>query len=476
MFGDTAIMFRWQLGGERNMLTKLTILKVITGALPIAITCSIFTGSTQFAVAQTASQGIGSPAQSLIDEGAALDADSRYSEAVAIFAKAIKASPDDARAYYRRGLSNFHLADYKDATADLSKAIALNTKYQDAYLIRAEAFFGDKQYEKSIADVSWVTANDPQFKEAFRLESGVYEKMGKNDLAKSYKDQSAPMHYRKYVAEGEPGVPDFSKYVPELQRKVKAHWRPPHRTVDKTEQVYFRVHRDGTVSDAKVQTSSNDEIFDEAGINAVQKVKNVDHFPPGAPEEVEISFSLDYHCHKGSRALPPVLSSAVAAPTSASKPDKCTHRGLELESKQKHAEALAEYLEALSLYKQANPVDAEQVTAASKRVGYCYLRMATEHDNDAKQYLKYLHLASFYDPYQQDIQDGLDDAIKQQGKDPKRYDDRVLLGDEASSSGDFAGAIVEYQAALILKDDSATRQKLESCQKAQAANPAPKVI
>jgi tetratricopeptide (TPR) repeat protein len=51
--------------------------------------------------------------------------------------------------------------------------------------------------------------------------------------------------------------------------------------------------------------------------------------------------------------------------------------------------------------------------------------------------------------------------VKKLGKDPRKSVDRVQLGDEARSRGDFVSAAVEYSAALDIEDTKKTREKLE---------------
>lgn len=54
-------------------------------------------------------------------------------------------------------------------------------------------------------------------------------------------------------------------------------------------------------------------------------------------------------------------------------------------------------------------------------------------------------------------------TIEKMGKDPKSFDHRISLGDGARKSGELEGAMVEYQAALKLKDDGPTHEKLGDC-------------
>lgn len=46
------------------------------------------------------------------------------------------------------------------------------------------------------------------------------------------------------------------------------------------------------------------------------------------------------------------------------------------------------------------------------------------------------------------------------GRDPRSFEDRVLLGDEARLAGDWTGALIEYQSALRITPDFFTSLKL----------------
>jgi tetratricopeptide (TPR) repeat protein len=54
----------------------------------------------------------------------------------------------------------------------------------------------------------------------------------------------------------------------------------------------------------------------------------------------------------------------------------------------------------------------------------------------------------------------IDGIIRMLGKDPLDFKTRVELGDSARKRGHFIGSVVEYQAALRIKDDATVREKL----------------
>ncbi len=74
--------------------------------------------------------------------------------------------------------------------------------------------------------------------------------------------------------------------------------------------------------------------------------------------------------------------------------------------------------------------------------------------------LKYFHKALQLDPSNATTKANVDGIIRIMGRDPLNFQDRVELGDMSRKQGDFDGAIVEYQAAIAIKNDPAVREKL----------------
>ncbi len=82
--------------------------------------------------------------------------------------------------------------------------------------------------------------------------------------------------------------------------------------------------------------------------------------------------------------------------------------------------------------------------------------------DNPKEAIKQFHKSMFYDPNNLTTKSNLEELIRNfMKKDPASFKDRVDLGDQARLSGDFEGAVIEYQAAFHLKDDAAVKQKLE---------------
>jgi tetratricopeptide (TPR) repeat protein len=74
--------------------------------------------------------------------------------------------------------------------------------------------------------------------------------------------------------------------------------------------------------------------------------------------------------------------------------------------------------------------------------------------------LKQFHQALYLNQTNATTMQNVEGIIRMMGKDPKSYADRVALGDQARLAADFVGAIIEYSAALKLKDDAKLHIKL----------------
>ncbi len=74
--------------------------------------------------------------------------------------------------------------------------------------------------------------------------------------------------------------------------------------------------------------------------------------------------------------------------------------------------------------------------------------------------LKQFHQALYLNMSNATTLQNVEGIIRMMGKDPKSYADRVALGDQARLAADFVGAIIEYGAALKLKDDPKLHIKL----------------
>lgn len=387
-----------------------------------------------------------------IKSGSALDAAMKYPQAIECFTKAIKATPNDPKLYYWRGLSNFHSANYVKAVEDLSEAIKLDENQQDARLIRGTAFLEWKQPDKAAEDLEWVTSRNPQFKEAFQRLASAYESMGKTERAAVVKQQAAKMHYRSFVAEGEPSTPLVYMFDKCLEKQIK--WKPPDRSGFMLVTIGFTEHRNHSLSDIKITNTSSDLILDKMALETIRKIKETGPLPPGSPEadKQEFTFCSKPFANAGIASLPEILQLIRI-----DKPIRLQKKGDMQGAANLFKQVLDEFDE-----KRPHIHVARLVPYIAENLADCYWRLSLSVRTDPSAQIQYLHQALFYRPYFEDYENDLNDAISQLGKDPSNALDRVTLGDEAMNVKDRKGAIIEYRAALKIKDDIEIRKKLSA--------------
>ncbi|MBA2227948.1 tetratricopeptide repeat protein, partial [Thermogemmata fonticola] len=71
--------------------------------------------------------------------------------------------PDNAAAYYRRGLVRFSQGDYGGAIEDLTAAIERNPRYTEAYYARGRAYLLTKEWDRAIADFTVLIGDYDDF-------------------------------------------------------------------------------------------------------------------------------------------------------------------------------------------------------------------------------------------------------------------------------------------------------------------------
>lgn len=72
----------------------------------------------------------------------------------------------------------------------------------------------------------------------------------------------------------------FAHYIARMRQKIASTWRPPGGALDeKTCRVYFRVHRDGSVSHVSVEETSGIFLFDQSCQRAVLQASPLPPLP-----------------------------------------------------------------------------------------------------------------------------------------------------------------------------------------------------
>ncbi|NTV28802.1 MAG: tetratricopeptide repeat protein [Candidatus Omnitrophica bacterium] len=110
-------------------------------------------------------------ADALVREGRAPEARALYQRARTDLSEAVAAAPGFTRAYYYRGLAEYHLGQYREAGLDLDQAIRLFPNYEQAYHIRGKVRLAVQECSAAEADSRQAIRLDPVL-------AGAYNDLG----------------------------------------------------------------------------------------------------------------------------------------------------------------------------------------------------------------------------------------------------------------------------------------------------------
>lgn len=99
---------------------------------------------------------------------------------------------------------------------------------------------------------------------------------------------------------------------------------------------------------------------------------------------------------------------------------------------------------------------------AFQNLAIAYNNLGMEQRTQPELSLKQFRNSLYLDPTNQVTIKNFNIMMRMAGRDPNSFSDRVELGDIAFGQNDIAGSIVEYEAALKIKDDGTVRQKLKA--------------
>jgi tetratricopeptide (TPR) repeat protein len=99
---------------------------------------------------------------------------------------------------------------------------------------------------------------------------------------------------------------------------------------------------------------------------------------------------------------------------------------------------------------------------ARENLGIAYNNYGLQLSALKKQHeaLKQFHQALYLDPDNKTTKSNVDCMVLKLGKDPDAFEDRQAIGLQAKEEGDLIGAIIEYSAALAIKNDAGLHQQL----------------
>jgi TonB family protein len=73
----------------------------------------------------------------------------------------------------------------------------------------------------------------------------------------------------------------YTLYIGSMHRKIGSNWFRPQSASGVATVIYFRIQRDGTINEAKIETSSGNSTFDRAALSAVRSSSPLNPLPFG---------------------------------------------------------------------------------------------------------------------------------------------------------------------------------------------------
>ncbi len=118
-----------------------------------------------------------------------------------------------------------------------------------------------------------------------------------------------------------------------------------------------------------------------------------------------------------------------------------------------------EFKTAIENFEESLKMDPTYAVARSN-LSIAYNNLGLHLKDKPNESIKMFHKAVYLQSNNQTSRSNLDAIISILGSDPKKFEDRVALADAAKNEHDWVGAIVEYRAALAIKNDADVHAKL----------------
>jgi TonB family protein len=90
---------------------------------------------------------------------------------------------------------------------------------------------------------------------------------------------------------------DVASYMSALKSQVKFNWRPPISKKAVSLVVMFKVHKDGQLSDIKINKSSGRPETDQAGLEAVERTSQFGYPPQNLEDSFDVQMTLGTSVH-----------------------------------------------------------------------------------------------------------------------------------------------------------------------------------
>lgn len=229
----------------------------------------------------------------------------------------IRQEPQRVNSYLARADGYLHVWNSQAAYDDSNRALELT---QDkvlqafAYTNRGEALIQMKKYHEALRDFLKAISIDDENAEAIYFRGMARERLGQKEMA-----------MKDYLVARDLGFSpngvkvDFKPYMTEIERRIKSNWHPPRAGKTRKTTAVFRVLRNGTMENPRIDSESGTAETDAAALAALNASAPFPPLPKGSPRHVDISFNFDYNVynalsnHQESRAKDALLQEQLFA-------------------------------------------------------------------------------------------------------------------------------------------------------------------
>lgn len=131
-------------------------------------------------------QAMSETAQSWFNKAHALSDGKKFSDprrAIEYLNNAIKLQPDDAEAFYNRGVAYDNLGQFQMAISDYNQAIRLRPHYAEAFCNRGILYNATGQFQTAIADFNEAIHHNPDDAEAYLGRGFAYDQLNQSQRA-----------------------------------------------------------------------------------------------------------------------------------------------------------------------------------------------------------------------------------------------------------------------------------------------------
>jgi TonB family protein len=258
------------------------------------------------------------------------------------------------------------------------------------------------------------------------------------------------------------------QYIPDTTLRIRKCWsyglRPkPEPLIALQALVEFVVDDFGHFSNVRIVQSSGYDNFDDQALKAVAAAgkMNSARLPDDVGGEISVKVRLESIGEKERSVC--LVSAEIVSETDLlqefqseeidlEKAIQLNNDGVKALESSNFPFSVEKFRESL----KANPT----YRLARQNLAISFNNEGLQSRRDAPKALRLFHMASFVDSDNLTTEQNMNGVIELLGKNPRSFEDRLALADDCVNKNELNGAVVEYRAALKLKDDATTHKKL----------------